>query len=114
MTHVTLTPRVERVLELASEEASQLGQDFVGTEHLLLGLLADGRGLAARVLDELGASEPARARLIEILSSQAYNTPSSKAYDENGQLVGRLVLMPDGRCKLVPLEEDEGDGRPAD
>jgi len=51
---IPFTPKAKRVLELAIEEARQLGHNYVGTEHLLLGLIREGEGVAARVLQELG------------------------------------------------------------
>src|ERR1051326_2036853 len=51
---IPFTPRAKRVLELAVDEARQLGHNYVGTEHLLLGLIREGEGVAARVLAELG------------------------------------------------------------
>jgi ATP-dependent Clp protease ATP-binding subunit ClpC len=50
---IPFTPRAKRVLELALEEARQLGHNYIGTEHLLLGLLREGEGVAARVLENL-------------------------------------------------------------
>jgi ATP-dependent Clp protease ATP-binding subunit ClpA len=52
---MTLTPRGKRVIDLAYEEARSLGDDYIGTEHLLLGLIREGEGLAGRVLAKLGA-----------------------------------------------------------
>src|SRR5437899_5215717 len=51
---VTFTPRAKKVLELALDEARRLGHNYIGTEHLLLGLIREGEGVAARVLDSLG------------------------------------------------------------
>src|SRR5207247_7888270 len=58
---VQLTPRAERVIDLANEEARQLNNNYIGTEHLLLGLIREGDGLAARVLAKLGADQIGRA-----------------------------------------------------
>lgn len=58
---IPFTPRAKRVLELSLEEARQLGHNYIGTEHLLLGLLREGEGVAARVLENLGA-DPAKIR----------------------------------------------------
>ncbi|BDA42949.1 Chaperone protein ClpC1, chloroplastic [Coccomyxa sp. Obi] len=52
---IPFTPRAKRVLELSLEEARQLGHNYIGTEHILLGLLREGEGVAARVLETLGA-----------------------------------------------------------
>jgi ATP-dependent Clp protease ATP-binding subunit ClpC len=58
---IPFTPRAKRVLELSLEEARQLGHNYIGTEHILLGLLREGEGVAARVLETLGA-DPAKIR----------------------------------------------------
>jgi len=64
-----LTPRAKKVIELAIDEARQLGHNYIGTEHLLLGLLREGEGVAAGVLDSLGVTlERARAETVHILS----------------------------------------------
>ncbi|MGH2353188.1 MAG: Clp protease N-terminal domain-containing protein [Chloroflexota bacterium] len=70
---VSLTPRAKRALELAVDEASHLRHSHVGTEHLLLGLIREGEGVGAGVLDKLGASlERVRARVIAVTSSGVY------------------------------------------
>jgi len=53
-TEVTLTPRAKRVFEIASLEAQELGHNYIGTEHILLGLIREGEGIAAKVLEESG------------------------------------------------------------
>ncbi|KAI4330278.1 hypothetical protein MLD38_028578 [Melastoma candidum] len=58
---IPFTPRAKRVLELSLEEARQLGHNYIGSEHLLLGLLREGEGVAARVLENLGA-DPSNIR----------------------------------------------------
>ncbi len=66
---IPFTPRSKRVLELSLEASRSFGQDYIGTEHLLLGLIRDGEGVAARVLLNLGVdSKEVRARVIEMLS----------------------------------------------
>jgi len=66
---IGFTPRAKKVvLELAAEEARMLGHNYIGTEHILLGLLREGEGVAARVLDNLGADlERVRAQVIQLL-----------------------------------------------
>jgi len=54
VSEITFTPRAKKVLELASQEASQLGQNYIGTEHLLLGLIKEGSGVATRILTDMG------------------------------------------------------------
>ena len=53
--HIPLTPRAKKVLELAHREAFQLGHNYIGTEHILLGLICEGKGVSAQVLADLGA-----------------------------------------------------------
>ncbi|HEX9990001.1 MAG TPA: Clp protease N-terminal domain-containing protein [Chloroflexia bacterium] len=69
---VSLTMRALRALELAQEEASRLGHNYIGTEHLLLGLIRENDGVAAKVLDGLGASlDKVRAQVSEVLGREA-------------------------------------------
>jgi len=64
-----LTPRAKRVIELAIDEARQLSHNYIGTEHLLLGLLREGEGVAAGVLDSLGITlERARTETTQVIS----------------------------------------------
>ena len=69
---VGLTPRAKKVIELAVDEARRLNHSYVGTEHLLLGLLREGEGVAGGVLESLGVSlERARAETTRILNQGA-------------------------------------------
>ncbi len=69
---IPFTPRAKKVLELALRESLQLGHNYIGTEHLLLGILREGEGVAARVLENLGADlEKVRNEVIRILSGYA-------------------------------------------
>jgi ATP-dependent Clp protease ATP-binding subunit ClpA len=66
------TPRAKKVLELSLREALQLGHDYIGTEHLLLGLVREGEGVAAQVLVKLGADlSRVRQQVIQLLSGYA-------------------------------------------
>src|SRR5947199_7144938 len=73
MGEIGLTPRAKKVIELAVDEARRLGHHYIGTEHLLLGLVREGKGVAAGVLESLGISlDKARMQTIQVLSqSQA-------------------------------------------
>ena len=67
--HIPFTPRATKVLELALQEAVQLGHSYIGTEHLLLALLAEGEGVAAQVLASLGVGyDQARERALSLLA----------------------------------------------
>jgi len=66
---INLTPRAKRVIELSVEEARRLGHNYIGTEHLLLGLLREGEGIAAGVLESLGVNlEKVRAQVVQLVS----------------------------------------------
>ena len=66
---VGLTPRAKRVIELAIDEARRLGHNYIGTEHLLLGLVREGEGIAAGVLESLGVNlDKVRHEVIRVLS----------------------------------------------
>ncbi|MDX6396314.1 MAG: ATP-dependent Clp protease ATP-binding subunit ClpC [Streptosporangiaceae bacterium] len=68
--HIPFTPRAKKVLELSLREALQLGHDYIGTEHILLGLIREGEGVAARVLVSLGANlNLVRQQVIQLLHS---------------------------------------------
>ncbi|XP_059641275.1 ATP-dependent Clp protease ATP-binding subunit ClpA homolog CD4B, chloroplastic [Cornus florida] len=72
---IPFTPRAKRVLELSLEEARQLGHNYIGSEHLLLGLLREGEGVAARVLENLGADPSTiRTQVIRMVGENADNT----------------------------------------
>ncbi len=74
-----LTSRAKRVIELAIDEARQLGHSYIGTEHLLLGLLREGEGVAAGVLDSFGITlERTRAEVARFLSQSATKTKLSR------------------------------------
>jgi ATP-dependent Clp protease ATP-binding subunit ClpC len=67
--HIPFTPRAKKVLELSLREALQLGHNYIGTEHILLGLIREGEGVAAQVLQQLGADLPkVRQTVIQLLS----------------------------------------------
>ncbi|HEY4378645.1 MAG TPA: AAA family ATPase, partial [Acidimicrobiales bacterium] len=74
--HIPFTPRAKKVLELSLREALQLGHNYIGTEHILLGLIREGEGVAAQVLVKLGADlSRVRQQVIQLLSG--YSGPGS-------------------------------------
>ena len=76
--HIPFTPRAKKVLELSLREALQLGHNYIGTEHILLGLIREGEGVAAQVLVKLGADlSRVRQQVIQLLSG--YPGPSGSA-----------------------------------
>jgi len=94
---VTFTPRAKKVLELALDEARRLGHNYIGTEHLLLGLIREGEGVAARVLEAMGADlERVRAQVVYLLGEEGtstYTRPSSKTptLDEFGRDLTKMA-----------------------
>ncbi|MDQ3294415.1 MAG: ATP-dependent Clp protease ATP-binding subunit, partial [Actinomycetota bacterium] len=80
--HIPFTPRAKKVLELSLREALQLGHNYIGTEHILLGLIREGEGVAAQVLVKLGADlSRVRQQVIQLLSG--YQGPAGRT--EGGQ-----------------------------
>ena len=66
--HIPFTPRAKKVLELSLREALQLGHNYIGTEHILLGLIREGEGVAAQVLVKLADLNRVRQQVIQLLS----------------------------------------------
>ncbi len=91
--HIPFTPRAKKVLELSLREALQLGHDYIGTEHILLGLIREGDGVAAHILDESGVDlNQARQQVIGLLTGRsAEDRPSSAASPAGEDLVIRLT-----------------------
>src|SRR5674476_266924 len=82
--HIPFTPRAKKVLELSLREALQLGHNYIGTEHILLGLIREGEGVAAQVLLNLGADlEKVRSAVIQLLSGY-YGKTGEQAPEEHG------------------------------
>ncbi len=81
--HIPFTPRAKKVLELSLREALQLGHNYIGTEHILLGLIREGEGVAAQVLIKLGADlSRVRQQVIQLLSG--YQSGSGQAAGASG------------------------------
>ncbi len=77
---IPFTPRAKRVLELSWDEARQLGHNYIGTEHLLLGLIREGEGVAARVLENLGVDlNKIRSNVVKMLGESKPQTAASGA-----------------------------------
>ena len=69
--HIPFTPRAKKVLELSLRESQQLGHDYIGTEHILLGLIREGEGVAAQVLVSLGADlDRVRQQVLQLLGGR--------------------------------------------
>ncbi len=97
--HIPFTPRAKKVLELSLREALQLGHNYIGTEHILLGLIREGEGVAAQVLVKLGADlNRVRQQVIQLLSGYQGKEPvESGSRGESGTPSTSLVLDQFGR-----------------
>jgi len=102
--HIPFTPRAKKVLELSLREALQLGHNYIGTEHILLGLIREGEGVAAQVLVKLGADlTRVRQQVIQLLSgyqgkeAEAAGTPAGTGARESGTPSSSTVLDQFGR-----------------
>ena len=83
------TPRSKKVIELAVEEAQQLGHNYIGTEHLLLGMIREGEGVAAQVLEQMGADiNMVRQRVIELLGGMAVTGQTAPSPGQTGASKG--------------------------
>ena len=113
--HIPFTPRAKKVLELSLREALQLGHNYIGTEHILLGLIREGEGVAAQVLVKLGADlSRVRQQVIQLLSGyggpQGAGSPEKATTSPGGSgdsASGSLVLDQFGR-NLTKLAKDSG------
>src|SRR5216110_820313 len=87
--HIPFTPRAKKVLELSLREALQLGHNYIGTEHILLGLIREGEGVAAQVLVKLGADlSRVRQQVIQLLSGYSGSQGASEGTGKAGQAAG--------------------------
>ncbi|CAN5727645.1 ATP-dependent Clp protease ATP-binding subunit [soil metagenome] len=110
---IPFTPRAKRVLELSLEEARQLGHNYIGTEHLLLGLIREGEGVAARVLENLGVDlSKVRTQVIrmlgetaEVSSSSGQGRTKTPTLDEFGSNLTQMAI--DGKLDPVVGRQKE-------
>ena len=96
--HIPFTPRAKKVLELSLREALQLGHNYIGTEHILLGLIREGEGVAAQVLVKLGADlNRVRQQVIQLLSGYQGKEAVAQGGPQEGTPTTSLVLDQFGR-----------------
>jgi ATP-dependent Clp protease ATP-binding subunit ClpC len=119
--HIPFTPRAKKVLELSLREALQLGHNYIGTEHILLGLIREGEGVAAQVLVKLGADlGRVRQQVIQLLSGyqgpaggktegQTSGGTSSSGKEEQGDKGGSQILDQFGRNLTQAAKEKKLD-----
>src|SRR5512133_1081241 len=108
--HIPFTPRAKKVLELSLREALQLGHNYIGTEHILLGLIREGEGVAAQVLGKLGADlNRVRQQVIQLLSGYQGKEPVAAGGPAEGQPSGSAVLDQFGRNRTQAAREGKLD-----
>ena len=105
---ITLSPRTKRVIELAIDEAGKLGHSHVGTEHLLLGLVRDGDGIASGVLESLGvALERVRHQIIATLGQQAARPEQTTLVTPQAATTGPFDRFDSNAKRTLALAQDE-------
>ena len=108
--HIPFTPRAKKVLELSLREALQLGHNYIGTEHILLGLVREGEGVAAQVLVKLGADlNRVRQTVIQLLSGYQGKEPVAANGPAEPQPSTSLVLDQFGRNLTQAAREQKLD-----
>ncbi|MEY3967069.1 MAG: hypothetical protein RLZ96_595, partial [Actinomycetota bacterium] len=108
--HIPFTPRAKKVLELSLREALQLGHSYIGTEHLLLGLIREGEGVAAQVLTKLGAdTNKVRQQVIQLLSGFQGKETVAVGGETNPQPKGSQILDQFGRNLTLAASEGKLD-----
>ncbi|MBA8826581.1 ATP-dependent Clp protease ATP-binding subunit ClpC [Saccharopolyspora lacisalsi] len=108
--HIPFTPRAKKVLELSLREALQLGHNYIGTEHILLGLIREGEGVAAQVLVKLGADlNRVRQQVLQLLSGYQGKEPAEAGGRSEGTPSSSLVLDQFGRNLTQAARESKLD-----
>ena len=108
--HIPFTPRAKKVLELSLREALQLGHNYIGTEHILLGLIREGEGVAARVLLSLGADlEKVRNQVIQLLSGYQGSRSNQERGEFSSKTYGSSLLDEFGRNLTMLARENKLD-----
>src|SRR5258705_6690339 len=108
--HIPFTPRAKKVLELALREALQLGHNYIGTEHILLGLIREGEGVAAQVLVKLGADlNRVRQQGIQLLHAGPGTEPAAAGAPSQTAPSTSLVLDQFGRNLTQAARESKLD-----
>jgi hypothetical protein len=107
--HIPFTPRAKKVLELSLREALQLGHNYIGTEHILLGLIREGEGVAAQVLVKLGADlNRVRQQVIQLLHGYHGKEPVSAGTGPVGLAADLLIRIDAIESRLSAVEQRVG------
>ncbi len=101
---VPFTPRAKRIIELSVREADNLGQEYVGTEHILLALLMESEGVAARVLETIGINpEVVKKQIIEILGEAAFKSPPFSPSSKEKETKVKLAVLNEFSTDLTEM-----------
>src|SRR6266699_1143165 len=100
---IGLTPRAKKVIELSVEEARRLNHNYIGTEHLLLGLVREGEGIAAGVLESLGVSlDKVRQQVNYVLSQSSGASATASTQEEEAEPRSPTVVQLDAVLAVLP------------
>jgi ATP-dependent Clp protease ATP-binding subunit ClpA len=108
--HIPFTPRAKKVMELSLREALQLGHDYIGTEHILLGLIREGEGVAAQVLVRLGGDLIGVRRQVSSVLHGTEPEPGRAARPDRGMLSQVIVRLDAVETRLAAIEHRVGTG----
>jgi ATP-dependent Clp protease ATP-binding subunit ClpC len=116
--HIPFTPRAKKVLELSLREALQLGHNYIGTEHILLGLIREGEGVGALVLVKLGADHSrVRQTVAEMPPEETTGGPATgpvpfrQALEGIGRLEQKIDALTDSVAEILRRLSGPGSGR---
>jgi ATP-dependent Clp protease ATP-binding subunit ClpC len=108
--HIPFTPRAKKVLELSLREALQMGHNYIGTEHILLGLLKEGEGVAARVLNSLGITlDEVKEKVKELLNEQPYYSEPERSINDKSSKKPLKMLGQYGKDLTLLAQEGKLD-----
>jgi ATP-dependent Clp protease ATP-binding subunit ClpC len=112
--HIPFTPRAKKVLEFSLRESQQLGHEYIGTEHILLGLIREGEGVAAQVLVKLGADLSRGRQVIGLPHGSQGNAPASQrdSPPSRPRPVPSGVTTLESRLRAIEQRERNGPATP--
>jgi ATP-dependent Clp protease ATP-binding subunit ClpA len=105
--HIPFTPRAKKVLELSLRESLQLGHNYIGTEHILLGLVREGEGVAAQVLVKLGADmNSVRRKVVELLEGYTGERYPEAVKEQRSTGLGTIPRLADETIRALDAARD--------
>src|SRR6059036_3189256 len=107
---ITLSPRTKKVIDLAIDESRWMGQSYVGAEHILLGVIREGEGIASGVIESLGVSLPTlRMKVIQLLGASGFQAPPTGTEPPvpHAHETGPFNRFTDRAKRVLALAQDE-------